>query len=547
MRTLLISLLLLLSPCGAWAGSRVALLIGEGDYFRPPPTVHGYFWPKLANPPHDVTLVAQQLKADGFDTTVAIDAGREDLEKKIADFAAKAAKADDAVVYYAGHGFEYARHNYLVPIDAPAGVDLGKLDTAYIDLDEVERAASKARRVNIFFLDACRTKDSQLQLTGQAKPYVDDVEFQPGTPVAVFYSTGRGEEAFDHAESTPPPESYSPFAWYVAQFVTLPRTSLGDFFTFVNAKVQQSTKSWGPQSPYMLSSLTELYYFRPAGAVSPPPPLDTTGPAPTSPVGKPGRGLPAPLALSPDYLARTDEPVVVADVLADHSPDDIIALAESGDPLASYLLGYMFEFGHGVQPDLAQARTWLTQAAVSNLEPAQLELGYFLEHHASEPGDAQTARLMIEAAAGKGFAKAQAHLADLLMNDGVYADYAKGLELYRASARQDYPQALYALAYLKDAGARARLAELAAGGDMASHQWLCELAAGDGSVLAGLADCLAAAKAGYSLSQARLAIAYHDGAGAPANPDEARHWLRLALGQPDLRPDLLARLQALGG
>jgi len=496
-----------------------------------------------------VTLVARQLKADGFDVTVAIDVGRADLQRKIADFAAKAANADDAVVYYAGHGFEYARHNYLVPIDAPAQVDLGKLDTAYIDLDEVSKAASKAHRVNIFFLDACRTKDSQLQLTGAAKPYVDDVEFKPGTPVAVFYSTGRGEEAFDHAQTNPPPATYSPFAWYVAQYVTLPRTSLGDFFTFVNAKVQESTKSWGPQSPYMLSSLTQLYYFRPAGAVSPTPPPTGVGSSGSQPPpsGKPGRGLPAPLNLSPDYLARTDEPVIVADVMADHTPDDVIALAESGDPVAEYLLGYMFEFGRGVQPDLAQARTWLEEAAVSNLPAAQLEFGYFLEHHGSQPGDAQTARLMIETAADTGFAKAQAHLADLLMNDGVYADYAKGLDFYRAAAGQDYPQALYALAYLKDAAARTRLAELAAGGDMASHQWLCELAAGEGSVSAALADCLAAAKAGYSLSQARLAVAYHDGAGVPADADEARHWTRLALGQPDLPSDLRIRLQALGG
>lgn len=63
-------------PTVAWAQGRVALLIGEGGYFRPPPTVHGYFWPKLENPPHDVDLVARKLKEDGFETTVAVDIGR---------------------------------------------------------------------------------------------------------------------------------------------------------------------------------------------------------------------------------------------------------------------------------------------------------------------------------------------------------------------------------------------------------------------------------------------------------------------------------------
>jgi TPR repeat protein len=543
---LLMSVALLFGPAAVQAQTRVALLIGEGDYFHPPPTVHGVFWPKLANPPHDVSLVAQKLKEDGFDTTLAVDFNRAALEKAIAAFAIKAAKADDAVVYYAGHGFEYARHNYLVPIDAPTQVDVNHLGQTYIDLDEVAQAAGRARHVNVFFMDACRTSDSFVKLTGPSKPYVDDIEFRPGTPVAVVYSTARGEEAYDHAMSAPPPLDYSPFAWFVAQYVTLPRTSLGDFFTFVNAKVQESTKKWGPQSPYMLSSLTEVYYFRPAGALTPRPPA-TTGSSSTAQAGRPqGRGLSGPLDLKLDYLAVTDEPVVVADVLADHSPDDLAALAQNGDPMAAYLLGYMFEFGRGAQQDLVQARTWLEQAATSGLAPAQLELGYFLEHHGAGNADSARARSLMEAAAGQGFAKAQAHLADVLMNDKVYADYYRGLDLYRAAAKQNYPQAVYALAVLRQPDARTNLAALAAGGDMSSRQWLCELAAGDGTIGPAFADCAAAARAGYAISEARLAMAYHDGAGVAADADEARHWTRLALEQPDLRDDLRGRLQAFG-
>lgn len=546
----LLVLILLLGPSTAWAQTRVALLIGEGDYFRPPPNVHGYFWPKLENPPRDVGLVARKLKENGFETTVVINVGRAALKTAIAAFAVKAARADDAVVYYAGHGFEYARHNYLVPIDAPTGVDASQLGEAYIDLDVVTKAAGKARRINIFFLDACRTSEKLVKLSGPTKPYVDDLEFQPGLPVAVLYSTARGESAFDHAVSAPPPLEYSPFAWFVAQYLTLPRTSLGDFFTFVNAKVQQSTRKWGPQSPYMLSSLTELYYFRPAGVQAPR--LPTPAPqgamrqtqAPAS--GRPARGLAASLDLSIDHLALTDEPVVVADVLAEHSADDLIAMAEQGDPMAAYLLGYMSEFGRGAPLDLAQARIWLEQAATSGLAPAQLELGWFLKHHSTGAADEARARSLMESAAAQGFAKAQAHLANLLMSDGVMADYNRGLDLYRAAAKKNYPQAIYALAFLKDAAARTRLTALADGGDMASRQWICELAAADGSLEPALAQCTAAAKAGYGISQARLAIAYHDGLGVTADSDEARHWSRLAMGQPDLPEDLIKRMRAFG-
>ncbi len=540
---------LLLTPLPALAATRVALLIGEGDYYRPPPDVHGWFWPKLANPTHDVDLVAGKLKLLGFDTTVAVNVGRADMLQAIATFAVKAAQADDAVVYYAGHGFEYARHNYLVPIDAPAQADAGQLAQTYVDLDEVAQAASKARHINIFFLDACRTKNSQVQISGLAKPYVDDIEFKPGTPVAVFYSTARGEEAFDHGIAAPPPQDYSPFAWFVAQYMTLPRTSLGDFFIFVNAKVQESTKAWGPQSPYMLSSLTEVYYFRPADALTPrPPPLGQTQSTPTQgrPRPAPGRGLPAPLDLSLAYLARTDEPTIVADVLANHTIDQVVALAEAGDPIAAYLLGYMFEFGRGAQQDLPRAREWLEQAALSGLAPAQLELGYFLELHGTTAEDKANARRLMEGAAAQGFAKAQAHLGYVLMSTRDKADYARGLELYRAAAKQDYPQAVFALAVLDEPGARDRLAALAAGGDLAARQWRCELGAMLGALAPAIGDCIAAAKAGYAIAQARLAIAYHDGEGVAADADEARHWARRALVQPDLRDDLRTRVQAFG-
>lgn len=544
-RTLLISLLLL-APAAATAQTRVALLIGEGAY-PAAAKVGDYRWPDLPNPPHDVDLVAKKLKQVGFDTTLAVNLGRADLKKAIAAFAAKAANADDAVVYYAGHGFEYARHNYLVPIDAPTQADTAHLGDAFIDLDEVTAAASKARRINIFFLDACRTRNSLVRLSGITKPYVDDVEFKPGAQVAVVYSTARGTEAYDRGVAAPPPLEYSPFAWYVAQYVGLPRTSLGDVFTFINAKVQESTRPWGPQTPYMLSSLTQTYYFRPAGALASRPPSVEVTAGPTSPQAVPrsDRGA-AALDLPLDYLARTDEPAVVAHVLAEHTAEELVTLAEGGDPMAAYLLGYMFEFGRGAQQDLVQARVWLETAAKSGLAPAQLELAYFLEHHGQGPDDIASGRTLMEAAAAQGFAKAQAHLANLLMNDGSRSDYDRGVQLYRAAAAQGYPQALYALAVLKDAEARVGLAALASSGDMASHQWLCELAAGNGGVGAALADCTAAAEAGYALSQARLAIAYHDGDGVTADPDEARHWARLALAQPDLRDDLRARVQALG-
>ncbi len=150
-------------------------------------------------------------------------------------------------------------------------------------------------------------------------------------------------------------------------------------------------------------------------------------------------------------------------------------------------------------------------------------------------------------AASHGSASAQVRLAALLMSDGASADYQKGLDAYRTAAAQNAPQALYALSVLKDEGARTKLAALAAGGDGPSRQWVCELAAAEGQIGRAYADCLAAAQAGFALSQARLALALHEGAGIAADPDGARHWARVALAQPSLPADLRAKVQAVAG
>lgn len=554
-RTLLIGLTLIL-PTTASAGSRVALLIGEGDYFRPPPTVHGVFWPKLTNPPNDVTLIAAKLAELGFDTKVLVDKTREQINSEIDAFSRRAAGADDAVIYYAGHAFEYQRHNYIVPIDAPAELDSSVLDKSLIDLDRATAAAAKARRANVIFLDACRTANPFLRLSGETKPYVNDLEFPPTLPIVVVYSTARGQSAFDNVDN-PPPSKYSPFAWYLSQFITVPRVSFGDVFTAVNRNVQLNTKIQGsrrpdksPQTPYMLSSLTETYYFQPVGGV-------TAGVAPAtsqtlalaSPKaarsgGRSTRGVGGDLGLTMDYLAQTDEPVVVAEVLSKYRPEDIQSMATDGDPMAAYLLGYMFEWGRGAERNLEQARYWLEQAAKSELAPTQLELAYFLQAQGSGPADTSRVRPLMESAAAHGFAKAQAHLANLLMSDGAQSDYDRGLELYRSAAQQGYPQALFALAWLGDAPSKSRLETLAREGDPAANQWLCELAPHEG-MAARLEQCLTAAKSGSYLAQTRLADAYKTGDGVAADPVEARHWARVALSQPEIAAEARQRLQAL--
>ena len=79
----------------------------------------------LDNPPRDAKLLADPLKGLGFQTvTLANDLTRDKFFESLqAALRAEAEKADWAVVYYAGHGFEVGGVNYLVPVDAKLAVD----------------------------------------------------------------------------------------------------------------------------------------------------------------------------------------------------------------------------------------------------------------------------------------------------------------------------------------------------------------------------------------------------------------------------------------
>ena len=106
---LLQAALLIAAPALA-AGKRVALVIGNATY----ETVG-----TLANPITDAKAVSEAFTSAGFeDVRLVDDLSAEAMRRELMDFSVRAAEAEIAVVYYAGHGVEVADQNYLVPVDA---------------------------------------------------------------------------------------------------------------------------------------------------------------------------------------------------------------------------------------------------------------------------------------------------------------------------------------------------------------------------------------------------------------------------------------------
>jgi len=82
------------------AGRRVALVIGNSNYRH-----QG----GLANPANDARAVAATLRQIGFAVSEGIDLNRRDMDDALVAFARAAETADDALVFYAGHGIQAYR------------------------------------------------------------------------------------------------------------------------------------------------------------------------------------------------------------------------------------------------------------------------------------------------------------------------------------------------------------------------------------------------------------------------------------------------------
>ena len=102
--------ILFVVPCfatGVHAEKRVALMIGNGAYQKVP---------ALPNPPNDAGALAGSLQRLGFSVLSVTNANFDEMRRALLDFGHRAANADMAVVFFAGHGMEIGGENWLLPV-----------------------------------------------------------------------------------------------------------------------------------------------------------------------------------------------------------------------------------------------------------------------------------------------------------------------------------------------------------------------------------------------------------------------------------------------
>jgi len=557
-----IAMLVLFASCAlatvpAYAGGKHALLIGNSSYQE---VGTGKQWASLPNPANDVDMVAQSLRSIGFEVTVVPDGTWAQMRSAVDRFSRSIDDADIVVFYYAGHGFEYGRRNYLVPVDAPLQANADEIDRVFIEFEAVADRLTHDG-TTIFMLDACRTAGDVGPSTAAGNPVtrsapapviiepatrqaasvsagIREFDFEPGARVAVLYSTGRGIPAYDAA---PPPENVSPFAYEVATKVTVPKVDVSLVFNSIRQGVYERTEGfWPPQVPFTYNSLSpntfladEVAAATLARLVDEPPAL-------------------RPIELSLEELERIDEPILIMRVLAQHSVPEIKALVAAGDPLATYLLGYMQHFGMGVEKDLDAARNTLEAAAAQGTPYGQLELAYFLHVNAVDDADRARAVELYRAAADQNYAKARAHYARVLIGGTIVpqtqANYDAGVEQLRLSAEAEYAFAYYGLVYAVPAEREpwlARLREMSIAGRSDADQQLCSILVREEQFAEAVPYCESAARAGYPDAFAHMALSASNGWVGPRSVEDARFWMRQALSRGDLEAGLCAQMVSM--
>jgi tetratricopeptide (TPR) repeat protein len=228
------------APGAVPSSRRIALIIGNSAYRNVHP---------LDNPQRDAKRIAGVLRDIGFQTvTLTNDLSRDKFFEALHAFGKDAEKADWAVVYYAGHGFEIGGVNYLVPVDARLAVDKDA-ETEAVALEQVIAAVGGARKLRLVILDACRDNPFAPTMRHTIELKLVDKGFsniEPGAGFMVVYAAKHGETALDGEGGG------SPFATVLARDIKEQKVEIRKLFDIVRDDVWTATQH--QQQPFTYGS-----------------------------------------------------------------------------------------------------------------------------------------------------------------------------------------------------------------------------------------------------------------------------------------------------
>lgn len=213
---------------------KVALLLANQTYHDPQLA--------LDNPLNDSALMSQKLTELGFTTWHIEDFTKAEFYRQFNRLLIELQQFRDAnadvvfTLFYAGHGIQLNRTNYLVPVDSTlmqqASISDKDIQRDFISLTEItERLQQLDNLVNIVILDACRNLPFA-ELDNQIGGWTDIVL----TDFFVAFGSGPGEQVFDGTG-----QKNSVFVEAIARHIATPNLTLGQMFQRVRRDVMAAT------------------------------------------------------------------------------------------------------------------------------------------------------------------------------------------------------------------------------------------------------------------------------------------------------------------
>ena len=233
---------------------RFALVIGNGEYKAG----------RLPTAANDAGLIAESLRAAGFDVTGARDLDQDTLRRSMREFLDKIAAAGEqavALIYLTGYGLQFEGENYIVPVDAGIRRDQDIPIEAVRISDFTRPLAGMPGAVKLFIVDAAR----QHPFTPAGTPLASGLALiEPDPGILVAFNAAPGSIAPIE------PGPYGAYAQALAEMIGTGGLGLDDLFTRLRLRVNE--KTGGLAVPWYASKITQPFLFMERAPDAPAPP-----------------------------------------------------------------------------------------------------------------------------------------------------------------------------------------------------------------------------------------------------------------------------------
>ena len=221
--------------------NRKALVIGNANYVDQTP---------LKNPINDAKAVAAKLEQIGFEVTYEENLEYREFGRALGEFGRGLVGSDISLVYYAGHGIEIDKQNYLIPVDAELQ-NHGDARYETVMLEDAISASLNTGKLSMVLVDACRNNPFAGQLGSGTRSIgrglaVVEVETGPVNQI-VSFAAASGEVAEDGSGNN------SPYATALIELLDEPNLEVGKMFRLLGERVSEMTG--GKQQPVKRDNL----------------------------------------------------------------------------------------------------------------------------------------------------------------------------------------------------------------------------------------------------------------------------------------------------